>query len=137
MQSRTYSIACDCKSPKCTWHISCLITFQATQSGYPKNDFRFFNRILPYNSLLRMPTLIPCPSLGNDISHNNYHCAKNFRSKSHPQVKDTVRSKLLSTYKRGIRLYCYHYLSNIPCLPLFQVDEVCIRGLVTPSIILH
>ena len=103
MQSRTYSIACDCKSPNCTWQISCLITFQAAQSGYPKNDFRFFNRILPYHSLLRMPTLISCPSLGNAISHNNYHCAKNFRSKSHPQVKDTVRSKLLATYKRGIR----------------------------------
>ena len=89
-QSENFVIACDCKSPSCTWRVSCTIRIPSINSGGCSN-FQSYNRFLPYYSLIRGPTMTALPS----------HSAKNFRSRSHPQAKDNVRSKLCTAYWRG------------------------------------
>ena len=111
-QSKTFMIACDCKSAKCTWRVSCSISIPSINSG-GRNDFVLYNRILPpYYSLTKMPTMT-LPTSNNNYpitSRRNTHYTKSIRSKSHPQDKDYVRSKLLSTYQRGTEIlipFCY------------------------------
>ena len=101
-QSRTYTVACDCKYPWCTWRVSCLIKISSINSK-GQGDFRIYRRIFPYHDIIKMPTMkSPLGPIYGTIHHNGNHYVKTSRSKSHPQEKDNIRLKRLNTYKRGI-----------------------------------
>ena len=120
-------MACDCKSANCTWRVSCSISIPSINSG-GRNDFVLYNRILPYYSLTKKPTMTLNTSYNYPLtSQRNAHYTKSFRSKSHPQDKDYVRSKLNSTYQRGTEILIQFAREYSPlicdskqCLKIYQ-----------------
>ena len=101
-QPRTYTVACDCKYPTCTWRVSCLIKISSIN---PKGqgDFRIYRRTFSCHDIIEMPTMTsPLGSIYGTTYRNGNHYSKSSRSKSHPQEKDITRLKKVNTYKRGI-----------------------------------
>ena len=58
-QPRTYTIACDCKYPTCTWRVSCLIKISSIN---PKGqgDFRIYKRTFSYHDIIELPRFNGC-----------------------------------------------------------------------------
>ena len=101
-QSEIFVLACDCKSPSCKWHVSCLNSGQSISSE-TCNTSQMYNRALPYHSLVGRPTMVTCHSARSGPGQSGYCTAKNSHSQSHSHVMDKarVKSNTNAAYQRG------------------------------------